>query len=537
MKKHLIKHFLALFAFVVLLAPSWGKQARQPLEAFLPEFKAYVEKSMAEWGVPGASIIIVQNGKATILNFGVKKVGEKDPITSDTVYPLVSLSKCFTVTLIARLVDQGKLNWDDKVIKYLPDFKLMDPEITKEFTVRDLLSHRSGLRKFAADSFTELLWSEKEIDAVVPEIGLEGNFRTTYGYQNIFVGYAGYIIEKVLNRPLSEIYAEYLFRPLHLNHTTIGKNGLTGGEGYWARFKSWVCSWFSKNVTAQHHLVEDKPVVIPAGNDAFYTYNASRGICSTPEDIAKWLAFQLNDGKIGEEHWVSHENIQQMRTPHVKMPEPESGALFPKEHVKDLSYGMGWFVHDYDDMTMLSHMGGMTGTRSIISIVPAENIGMIVVSNLGGMRVSLFPEAVRNKFYDLYLNVSEHHDWSKELLDDKRAIYNKYKKIREKAQLENPRAAFDYRQYAGKYTNKLYGEVEIALEGRELYLLYRGRKVKINHWNENTFRFEGYELAEGFAGNDHGEISFGFESRHAPAFGFMCNLFREGADTLFSRVK
>jgi CubicO group peptidase (beta-lactamase class C family) len=497
------------------------------------KFEQYVVKSMAEWDVPGAAVVIVKDGKVVFLKgFGTKAIHEKDPVTPETIFPLASLTKTFTVMVVAKLVEEGKLQWDDKVRKYYPEFKIADETASDEFTIRDLLSHRSGLPGFALDTFLELGWSEAETLQVLDKIPLTHSFRQAYDYQNIFPGIAGIIIERVTGKPLSEVYQTYLFRPLEMTQTTIGDKGLTGGEDVLTRVKAWWHSWNS-NMTKQHQPVDGKAVVIPQGNATLYKFAASRGINSNAQDLAKWLTFLLdNDQKL-----IKTELIAETRRPHINVGPPQGGRLFPKERVPDIDYGMGWFIHKYDQINLLSHMGGMTGVRSIIAVCPQHNVGIIIVSNMGGMRVSLLPEALRSKFFDMYLNLPE-RDWSQELVTEFKQSRQKQEQSRLLVRLKNPLPAQDLSRYVGAYSHGLYGKIEISLEQGHLALKYRHLpKVALTHWNGDNFSFKAYELTAAYSGNDYGDVAFGFDGKASQAYGLAVNLFHEGPDTLFKRVE
>jgi hypothetical protein len=180
-------------------------------------------------------------------------------------------------------------------------------------------------------------------------------------------------------------------------------------------------------------------------------------------------------------------------------------------------------------------MGGMAGTRAVLYILPEDNMGIAVLSNLGGMRVSLFPEAVCDKFLDLLLNVTDEQDWAKSLREDIKGYHEKYEKQRRLDMLQNlaPSKALD--SYTGTYENDLYGKVEISQSGDSLILKYKDRPpLPLSHWNGNTFQFNGSDLSFGLVGTDQGEIMF--SAGRGKSDRMMINLFREGKDELFHRV-
>lgn len=501
------------------------------------QFESYVLKSMAEWHVPGAVIVIVHKGETVyIKGLGTKTINQNAPVSSQTVFPLASLTKTFTVMVIAKLVEEGKLHWDDKVRTYYPEFTLADEQASADFTIRDLLSHRSGLPGFAFDSLLELGWPAKDVLTVLNKIPLKNPFRQAYDYQNIFPGIAGIIIERITGKPLSSVYQEYLFTPLGFQDTTIGYEGLTGNESILQVLKAKWRFWRT-DMTAQHQPVEGKPVSIPGGNPTIYKFEASRGINSSGRDLAKWLTVLLNNKDKSGQPFLKLETIAETRKPHIKVGPPQGGRLFPKDRVPDIDYGMGWFIHKYDQLNVLSHMGGMTGIRSIIAICPEEQIGIVVVSNIGGMRVSLFSEAIRSKFFDMYLKLPDQRDWSYELLTEFQRTRQEAEQKRQLTRLKNPLPIQDLTKYVGTYANDLYGKLEVILENGHLFIKYRDLpKTQLTHWNGDNFTFKAYELTSAYSGNDYGDVAFGFDRSLANAYGVAINLFHEGQDSLFQRI-
>ncbi|HXF90411.1 MAG TPA: serine hydrolase, partial [Candidatus Nitrosotenuis sp.] len=405
------------------------------------------------------------------------------------------------------------------------------------FTIRDLLCHRSGLPGYSLDTLLELSWSPDEVLPVLHKIPLKHPFRQAYDYQNIFPGIAGIIIEKVTGKPLSQVYDDYIFKPLNLQETTIGKCGLTGGESWidWLKAK-W--RFWQMDKTDEHHPIDGKAVVIQGHNPTIYKFEASRGVNSSAEDLAQWMIFLLNDGKVSGQTLVSRDQFMETRTPHIKVGPPKGGRLFPKDRVPDIDYGLGWFIHPYDRLNLLSHMGGMTGTRSLIALCPEEKLGIVIISNMGGMRVSLFPEAIRSKFFDMYLNLTDERDWSKDLITEFKISRSELEKSRQNHRLKNPMPAQENSFYTGVYENDLYGKLEIVEDKGQLFIKYRSLDLTpLTHWNGDNFTFKGYELTPAYSGNDLGEISFGNNGQVSQSYGLAINLFHEGKDTIFKRVK
>jgi hypothetical protein len=241
--------------------------------------------------------------------------------------------------------------------------------------------------------------------------------------------------------------------------------------------------------------------------------------------MAKWLLFQLNMARVNGTELVSEKNLNEMRSPHVEV-EIHGGRQFPKNRIPNVQYGMGWFIHDYMGVGTLSHMGGMAGTRAFLLIVPKDNLGIAIMTNFGGMRVTL----------DLYLNVKDEIDWAKKLRDDIQKYYERRDEQRRTQMLRMLAPAHDLKDYVGLYENKLYGRIEFQTDGKDLFLIYRDRpKMMVKHWNGNSFDFLGSNLAPGFSGVDQGEITFSDERPKSSRM--MIDLLHEGVDSMFHRVE
>lgn len=505
-------------------------------------FDRYVEQAMVAWETPGVAIAIVQDGQIVHLKvFGVADVQSQAPLTPETVFPLASLTKTFTSALMARLVDAGLIQWDDPVRQYLPDFHLFNENDADQFTIRDLLAHRSGLPGYAFDSLVSLLWSEEEVYQKLSMIAPIYEFHKVYTYQNIFPGIAGRVIERVTGMSLSEAYEAYLFQPLAFTHTSIGENGVSPKMGYWARIRHY---WkrYRESWVSQHHLVDGKAAVIQGGNPALYCFNSSRGMNASIADMARWLLYQTEAGQERNIAFISPENILEMRTPHIAVGTPEGGQLFPKERVTHIDYGLGWFIHDYAGIQVFSHMGGMAGARTLMFFIPEKKVGMVILTNLGGMRVSLLPEALRSEFLDRFLQLEDSYDWSAKLKEKMLENRKRYQQHREENRLLNLQPRASLQDYVGTYHNALYGEVEVrrtvssSTHSESLLLLYRGKEAMLSHWNGNHFIFSPHELSPAFTASDFGDVLFDRSSHHGKMQKLRMNICDEAAQPYFIRV-
>ena len=540
--------FPKLFLFFVLLINICIANDR--VSAVLPSFEAYVEKSMEEWKIPGVAVAIVKDGKIVYLKgFGVQKVGEINKVDEHTVFPLASLTKNFTATLMAQLVSEGKIKWDDKVIQYLPDFAVSNSQTTQQFTIRDLLSHRSGLVGFSGDTFWHLGFRQNEIMKALKSLPIVAPFRQEFGYQNHLVGIAGLVIEKVTGKTISELMQERFFNLLSMKDSSVGLEPILqkiSPPGW----KSFIKKLFSKgekaNIAIPHDVDSNGNIRSVNFDPTLYTFPASTGINSSISDMAKWMIFQLNKTKINGKEFVSSENFEQLFTPYVESKERKVDLQVPSRRINKVQYGMGWFLYDYGlgdkRVNVVGHMAGMLGTRGLLALVPSENLGIIILSNMGGMRVSLFPEGIRSKFLDLYLDLAngkpdENIDWAANILksrQDYRATRLQNEKMKK---LQTLRPAASLGTYVGEYENSLYGKVTVTEKNNQLFLSYKKNKdIVLTHWNGDEFNFDSAFLAPSFSSYyDQGIIEFGSVKNKKTEL-LVISLMYEGKDTLFKRV-
>lgn len=504
-------------------------------------FEKYLIKASGDWHAAGFAVAIVEDGKISkIITIGDKSILTAKKITEDTVFPIASLSKAFSALLLMKLEEDGHLKSDDPVIKYFPDFRMASDAATQGMTLAKLFQHRSGLPGFSYDTLVETGWSEQEIFAVLNQVYPIHPFDEDFDYQNIFPGLFGWVVEKITGESLNTVFKREIFNPIGMQSASLGEFGVTESDGWikrtWARLKI----MFNRPVD-QHYTnpTDGTPEIIKKGNPAIYTFPTSRGINASIKDMAKWLQFWINDGVTQNGmRIVSPDQFLKLQQKLTHVGAPQGGRLFPKDRVSDIYYGMGWYIHNYASLTrVISHMGGMTGVRSIVTYVPEKKIGMIILSNLGGMRVNLMPEAVRSKFLDLVAEVSEDRDWSKELKTDFDDYNAKQLEMRKAYRLKNPASARSLQNYVGVYENKLYGAIEVALEGHHLVLKYRKLKVKLTHWNGDNFIFKAEEFTRSYSATDFADITFGGDPRQGQTDLCVVSVLREGTNPQFKRKK
>jgi CubicO group peptidase (beta-lactamase class C family) len=468
LRRH-IRHTLTFALFLLVVAPV---QLAQAQDARLREIDEYALKATRDWNVPGAAIAIVKDDKVIFAKgYGVREMGKPAPVDERTLFAIASNTKAFTAAALALLVDEGKIKWDDPVTKYLPEFQLYDPYVTREMSVRDLLSHRSGLATFGGD----LLWYEssydrKEILRRIRYLKPTSSFRSRFGYQNIMFLAAGEIVSVVTGKSWDEFVRERFFDPLGMKATNTTIKAFKAGD----------------NVATPHNEVDGRLRVIRYGN--VDGAGGAAAINSNVAEMAEWLRLQLGRGKYQGRQIFSPGVAREMWTPHTVIPISEQAEKFnPTRHFS--TYGLGWFVSDYHGRKVASHGGGLDGMISQVAMMPEENLGVVVLTNSETPLASLMV----NKVFDVFLGVPK-RDWSAEFLERTKAAKEtaaaEEKKI-EAERVPNTKPSLSLEKYVGSYTGEMFGEAKIELENGKLVirLIPSPNFVgDLEHWQYDTFR-------------------------------------------------
>ncbi len=460
---------LVLLFVLLTLAPL---ARAQTLEARLKEIDDYATKAMRDWNVPGFAIAIVKDDRVVFAKgYGVRELGKPTPVDEHTLFAIASNTKAFTAAALATLVDAGKIKWDDPATKYLPGFQLYDPYVTRELTIRDLISHRSGLATFGGD----LLWydttyNRDEILRRIRYLKPTSSFRSKYGYQNIMFLAAGQIVAAVTGKSWDDYLRERFLLPLGMTQTTTSITA----------FKS------TDNVASPHNELDGQLRVVRYSN--VDGVGPAAALNSNVAEMAQWLRLQLGRGKYGGQQFFSPAASREMWSPQTIIPISEGAEKFnPTRHFN--TYGLGWFVSDYHGRKVVSHGGGLDGMISQVAMMPEENLGVVVLSN----SETPLPSFMVNKVFDVFLGVPK-RDWSAEFLA--RAAQGKAAEAAEEKKLEAERAknsspSLALSQYAGTYTGTMYGDAKVALENGKLVV----RLVPspnfvgdLEHWQYDTFR-------------------------------------------------
>ena len=451
-KNSSIRYFI-FFIITILFIAGQGLNYSKDVKSLvdIDKLDSYIKKARKKWNVPGMAVAIVKDGKVVLAKgYGRKHFSKKEKVDKNTLFAIASNTKAFGSAALSILVDEGKIKWDDKVQKYLPYFKLYDPYVSSEITVRDLLCHRSGLGTFSGD----LLWYETKYSTIdiIKRAGYlkqKFGFRSGYGYSNIMYMVAGEVAAAVSNKPWKEFIKNHFFVPLKMTDTNIGTSEL---KKY-------------KNVASPHYVKKgQKTIIVPYSTSD--STGAAASINSSASDMSNWLIMLLNEGRKGDRQLLSKKGLEEMWTPHNSF-KVSAGfrKIFPGVNFR--SYGLGWGLNDYYGYKIIGHGGALDGMISRVVLVPKAGLGIVILTN----SINGLPSPLSYKIIDTFLGLSS-KDWSTLYLKrKKKREKEKEKKLKKKAK-ENKRPQFnlDLKEYTGVYGGPMYGNAKIYLKNGGLIL-------------------------------------------------------------------
>jgi len=454
-----------LSALAIAFAAPVALAQNAPLQGF----DAYVTKAMQDWKVPGLAIAVVRNDSIVFTKgYGVRTVGKPEKVDEHTVFAIGSSSKAFTATLAALMVDEGRMRWDEHASQYLKGLQLFDPYATREITLRDLLSHRSGLAR------GDLLWygSDLSRDEIVRRVRFlepSWSFRARFGYQNIMYLAAGQAVASVAGKSWDDLIQERIFTPLGMRESNTSTRALAG----------------LPNVASPHAEIDDTLRAIPWRN--IDNIGPAGSINSTVTDMAQWVRFHLAGGKVNGKQIIAKAALDEEYVPNMVIPvSAQARAINPETHLQ--SYGMGWFLNDYRGKGIVQHGGNIDGMSAMVAMMPEEKTGMVILTNKNGTGLT---GVVMNRVFDAFLGATP-RDWSAEMLKATTAALATAQAAQKKVEAQRvantkPTLALD--QYAGTYADSMYGDAVIKLENGKLHAtLGKAFDGDLEHWHYDTFR-------------------------------------------------
>ena len=466
------------FLVILLLTLLASAVAQAPAPSAPPaDLDAWVASSMKTFDVPGMAVAIVKDNKVVIAKgYGVRKLGDPTPADEFTMFAIGSNTKAFTTAALATLVDEGKLSWDDPVYQRLPGFVMYDPYVSHEMTIRDLLTHRSGMGLGEGDLlfWPHSTYTRNEIIYKLRFMKPASSFRNKFDYDNLLYMTAGQIIPAVTGTSWDDYIRQRIFAPLGMNHSTVSSKDFKPGDDY----------------ASPHSRVDGKLQVIPL--EDLDNVGPAGSINSCAADMAKWVQLQLNRGKFADRdgHLFTGQRSKEMWTPQTILPTGDAPPSLAALKANFSDYALGWFLRDYKGRKLVGHTGGVGGFVSRVMLVPEENLGVVVLTNAeeGGAFDSILYHVL-----DHYFHLPP-TDWIaayKTVKDQEEKDAAEIMKKAEGARAVNSKPSLPLEKYAGTYNDAWYGPITIKLENGGLVINFDhtpGMVGDLQFWQYDTFK-------------------------------------------------
>jgi CubicO group peptidase (beta-lactamase class C family) len=424
---------------------------------------------LENWQVPGCVVVIVRKAEdPLILPFGIRQVGHPEKVTPDALFPLASCTKAFTSFLIGTAVQEDKMLWDDPVRKLLPDFQLSDPNASQLVSLRDLLSHRTGV---GSHDFLwyRAPWGMSEAIKKACRLPLEKPFRGAMQYQTVMYMAAGQALEKATATPWKQLFEQKIASPLGMKQPQF----------------TTVDYLKSKDHAAGHRRdLQLKTISVPEYD--LKEPNPAGSLYLSGNDLSKWLQLLLNGGKFQEKTLLESKNFNELFQPQIAIPMDESARRFNPE-TRLTSYGLGWIVQDYRGRLLISHGGIIDGYRSHLTILPEEGLAIGVLANFHASRMNI---ALCNQLIDHYLKL-ETTDWNayyRKLMDENVEAEMLAEQKREQNRLKFTVSSIPQGQFAGQYENPAYGEISVTFKDNQLLWEWGSFHCPLQHFEHNRYR-------------------------------------------------
>ena len=462
---------LALLLPATLLAVlAAALPAARPLtaqEAPLEGLDAYIESAMEAWEVPGLAIAVVKDDSVVYARgFGVTELGGDEPVDEHTLFAIASTTKAFTTASLAMLAEEELLDWDDPVTRHLPGFQLQDPFVSRELTVRDLVTHRVGVARYD-NVWIAAPFDRQEILRRARHLPTVAGFRDRYGYNNIMYIAAGELVGAVTGTSWDDFVRARIFEPLGMERTTSRHDVVDTRD----------------NVVGSHTEVDGQVRHVPRRD--YDNIGGAGAIFSSAQEMGQWMRLHLAGGVFEGERLLSSESIEELHAPQVVIPgDTVSERMFPDTHLR--AYALGWRVQDHHGRKLVQHSGSINYTRTQVSLVPEEGLGVVAMANLSSSSLQL---ALSWRVLDAYLGLPP-RDWSAEYLDlVRRRDDDERARELEEARLADVPPSLPLDGYAGVYAHDVFGTLRIEEENGALVLYYSPAYVAdLEHWHDDVFR-------------------------------------------------
>lgn len=466
----------------------------------IPEgFDEYCTKTFKEWQVPGLAVVVVKDGEIVYLKgFGSTKAEGGTPVDPvETRFALASTTKAFTGALLATVVDEYGVRWNDPVEKHLPDFKLYDEWTSKNIMVKEINTHHSGIRSYALDNLPALGYERDDIYRLLSLVQPAYPFRAGYAYCNNTYIISAKLIERYTGMSWNDAMEKRLFEPLGMTHSTTGDKD---------------SSFFYANNLARGHSVRFFPdgtsEVTPRNVAETYVWMKAVApaafVLTTAADMGNWLKMHLAGGEFDGRTVISRKNHEMLFAPQT---------IVSMDSSRIITYGQGWNVEQNRDYRIIRHAGVAAGYTSYVAMLPDMKLGIAILCNNG--TTTELHKGITNKLIDMYRGVTDGPDWAHKYFT---ATIDRLKPVKKEVAAkapvqEQPVPAMKNSAYVGKYDGGLLGKSEIYEKDGGLWIRLKAVDLPLKHRSGNKFSF----YASGMeAGNYY--ITFNVDKKKVKSF-------------------
>jgi CubicO group peptidase (beta-lactamase class C family) len=421
---------------------------------------------VADWNLPGLAIAIVSGGEVVYAKgFGFRDIEGEKPMTPDTLFSIGSTTKAMTTTVLGMLVDEGKVEWDTPLREYLPAFDLADEDVAQRITPRDLVTHRSGMPRH------DLLWynynegTRADMVKRLAHLELTADLRERFQYNNLMFLTAGHLIETLTGKTWEEAVDERLFGPLGMTRSSFSVLDAQKDPDHALPYRE-------DEETREIERIPFRRIdlVGPAGS-----------VNSSVNEMARWLLFNLRQGKVGERQLINRATLENIHAPHMTMDAPRD-----RPDVSAPAYALGWVVQSYRGHRRLQHGGGIDGFITSVSLYPDDDLGIVAFTNTGSGAPNLLAQHAADRLLGLAAV-----DWNGEALanaEKGREAAQAAEKKKAAARREGTRPSHPIAEYPGDYEHPGYGPLRIeGGEGDALYVRINGIRAPLEHWHYDVW--------------------------------------------------
>ena len=458
------RKFLLFLAVLVLAEVAWAADKRPAPRKALAGLAAVIDKALAEQRIPGAAVGVVCGDAVVLLEgYGLRDIENKKPMTPDTMMPIASVTKQFTVAALGTLVRQGKLDWDEPVRDFMPDFRLHDDYATLHATPRDLVTHRIGLPRHDFAWFGSPL-SRQELYGRLRYFPFSRDIRTQFQYNNFMFMTAGLLGGRVAGTTYEDLVRTAIFVPLGMARTNFALSTVRDDADH-----------------ATGYQLDNARALVPDPFESVEQMAPTGAINSTARDLVQWIRMLLAGGEWDGKRILLQADVLAMMQPQM----PIGPAVFPEIGFR--SYGMGFFVANYRGHEVAQHGGNMPGAATMVFMVPKEKIGIVVLTNRSG---AVLRDGLPYEIVDRLLGLQSANMIGRyaELETKSFAGEEAAKSAGASDRKPNTRPSHDLADYAGDYSDPGYGPMQVRFAAGVLSLTYHGFTTRLDHWHYDVFQ-------------------------------------------------